>query len=98
MLQPPPAYRFVIRWPVERGELPGVAARLRGELRGRAPGILVCGFAATDAHGMLDAVVVDAVGRVAVEARRGRWTLQLDDVPPQLSRLIELMGLTPVLL
>jgi hypothetical protein len=94
----PPVYRFIIRWPVGHEDLPGIAARLVRELRGRAPGLLVCNLAAAPAAGTIDAVAVDAVARLALTARRCRWTVRLDSVPAELAGLIAMMGLTSVLL
>jgi hypothetical protein len=94
----PGAYRFVIRWPVGRDEIPGVAARVVRELHGRAPGILVCNLAAAHAAGAVDAVAVDTLARLALAAERCRWTFRLEDTPPELAELIAMMGLTVVLL
>jgi hypothetical protein len=93
----PPAYVFVIRWPVRREEIPGVTARAVRELHGRVPGTLVCNLGAASAAGALDAVVVDTLARVALAAHRCRWTLRLDEVPAELAELIAMMGLTRVL-
>jgi hypothetical protein len=93
----PPGYRFVIRWPVRREEIPGVTARAVRELHARVPGILVCNLAAASAAGALDAVAVDTLARVALTAQRCRWTLRLDDVPAELAELIAMMGLTSAL-
>lgn len=91
-------YRFTIRWPVGRDDLLGVVARLGRELDGRAPGIVVCNLAACRLRGAIDAVAVDALARLAIEARRRRWALRLQDVPTELAGLIGVMGLAPVLL
>jgi hypothetical protein len=92
----PPAYCFVIRWPVRREEIPGVTARAVRELHGRVPGILVCNLAGANAAA-LDAVAVDTLARVALAAQRCRWTLRLDEVPAELAELIAMMGLTSAL-
>ncbi len=94
----PPAYRFVIRWPVARDDLPGVAARLVRELHGHAAGILICNLTAAHATVASDAVTVDTLARLAVAARRCGWTLRVDDVPAELAGLIAMIGLAPVLL
>jgi hypothetical protein len=94
----PGAYCFAIRWPVGRDEIPGVAARMVRELRGRTPGTLVCNLAAAHPCGAVDAVAVDTLARLAVAAQRCRWALRLDDVPAELAELITMMGLTSVLL
>jgi hypothetical protein len=91
-------YRFVIRWPVERDDLPGLGARLVAELHGRPPGVLICDLGAAYPSGAVDAVAVDALARLAVAARRCRWTVLFEDVPAELAALIAMMGLTSVLI
>jgi hypothetical protein len=93
-----PVYRFVIRWPVGRRDLAGIAGRLVREIDGRPPGIVVCDLTTAPAHGAVDAVTVDALARLAVIAQRRDWTLRLEHVPDELVGLIAMMGLTAALL
>lgn len=92
-----PDYRFVIRWPVERMDLRGLIARLMREIHGCPPGILVCNLRAARATGVIDAVAVDALARMALVAGRAGWTLRLEDLPAELAGLIAMMGLSSVL-
>ena len=98
MRDEPPAYRYVLRWPVGRRDLAGIVHRLAREIDGRPPGILVCDLAAVPAAGAVDAVTVDAVARLAALARHHQWTLRLERVPGDLASLIAMMGLAAALL
>lgn len=80
-----------------RGALaPRDLAALRAALRGLADGgaaVVVCDVSRATA----DAVLVDALGRLQLEARRRGCELRLENPRAELVQLIDLMGLSDVL-
>ena len=93
---PAPAARslaFAVRGPIERDDLPGLCARVRGLFEAGGPGIAWC-----DVRGVpADAVTVDALARLQLAARRYGWSVRLLHASPELHELVSFMGLTEVL-
>ncbi|HWX95682.1 MAG TPA: STAS domain-containing protein [Solirubrobacteraceae bacterium] len=90
---PPQRVTLAIRGPLERGDLPGLFERTCALLEGSGPELLCCEVAAVAA----DAVAVDALARLALAARRHGAHVLLSGASPELSALVELMGLSDVL-
>jgi ABC-type transporter Mla MlaB component len=80
--------------PIRRDDLPGLYARACRQLTDRAGQVLELQLP----QGSCDAVVVDAMARLALAARRHRCAIKLGEVSDELSELIELAGLAEVFL
>jgi ABC-type transporter Mla MlaB component len=82
-----------IRGPLGRDDLPGLYARMCAQLEGARGGTLVC-----DVGGVrVDAVVVEAVARLVLAARRHGCRLLIANAPASLDELIHLCGLDEVI-
>lgn len=89
--RPPPTLR--IHGPIVRDDVPGLCARVRGVLAEAGGGMVDC-----DVHGVEpDAVVVDALARLQLAARRHGCRVRLRNASPELRDLVRLMGLVEVL-
>ena len=92
----PPAGLAVLALPphLAPGDLPALCARLRAMLAATGASAVTC-----DLRGLLvvDAVTVEAVARLTLEARRAGCRLELRGVPPELCELAEFAGLAGVL-
>jgi ABC-type transporter Mla MlaB component len=83
---------FAIRGPIRRADLPGLCDRVCAVLAG-AGGVVCC-----DVEGVEpDAVVVDALARLQLAARRSGCAVVLECASPELLQLVRLMGLDHVL-
>jgi ABC-type transporter Mla MlaB component len=88
-----PVVSFAIRGPIARGDLPGLCDRVCALLRGS------CGDVDCDVRGVEpDAVTVDALARLQLGAQRSGCRVRLRGASPELAALVELMGLSQVLL
>lgn len=85
--------RLDIRGPVSPCDLPGIRARARRLLTTWDPGRLVVDVTGVGA----DAVALDAVASVALEARRCGCTVHVQGVGRDFCELVALAGLAPVL-
>jgi ABC-type transporter Mla MlaB component len=83
---------FAIRGPLARADLPGLCERVCGLLSG-APGDVYCDVEGVDA----DAVVVDALARLQLAARRHGCRVRLCHASRELRELVAFMGLADVL-
>jgi hypothetical protein len=84
---------FAVRGPIARDDLPGLCARVGGLLRANGPAIAIC-----DVHAVgCDAVVVDALARLQLAARRHGCQVLLRNATPELLELAAFMGLADVL-
>ncbi len=84
---------FGIWGPIERDDLPGLCDRVCALLHELDAGPLRC-----DVHGVgADAVVVDALARLQLAARRFGCRIHLDNAAPELRELVCLLGLEDVL-
>ncbi|MBV9309687.1 MAG: STAS domain-containing protein [Solirubrobacterales bacterium] len=82
-----------IHGPIRREDLPGLYARACVQLRGHTGGVLevrLPGIAP-------DAVLVDAIARLALAARRHRCRIRLRGASQELLELIEFAGLGELL-
>ncbi len=82
-----------IRGPIRREDLPGLCARVCGVLARERPVVAWCGCASVGA----DAVVVDALARLQVAARRAGCQVRLRGASGELRAVVALMGLSDVL-
>jgi ABC-type transporter Mla MlaB component len=88
----PESITFSIYGPIAREDLPGLCDRVCTLLAGSAGTVCVC-----DVEGVEpDAVVVDALCRLQLAARRRRCRIQLRGASPELLELVAFMGLTDV--
>ena len=85
---------LVITGPLTREEIPDLCRRALCLLREEGAGTLVCDVGALAA---CDAVVVDALARLKLLARRQGSEMRVRGVSDQLSELIDLAGLSEVL-
>lgn len=83
---------FAIRGPITRGDLPGLCTRVCAVL-GASGSVVACDIAGPDS----DAVTVDALARLQLAAQRRGCCVQLHNACDELLELVELMGLTHVL-
>jgi ABC-type transporter Mla MlaB component len=84
---------FAIRGPIAREDLPGLCDRVCALLARTGAGVAIC-----DVRGIEpDAVVVDALARLQLGAKRHGCQVRLSGTSPELRELVELMGLTDVL-
>jgi len=89
-----PTIDFSVHGPVAVADLPGLCARLDGQLRDRGiPAVVVCDLVEVQA----DAVAVDALAQLCLCARRHGSQLQVQHVPDELAELVALCGLACVL-
>jgi len=89
----PETITLTMRGPVARADLPGWCERVGALLTRSGAGILVCDVCDVDA----DAVTGDALGRLALAARRHGCELRLRYVSSELRELLDFMGLDDVL-
>ena len=82
-----------IRGPLERGDLPGLYARICAQLAATHGGTLVCDVAPV----AVDAVAVEALARLQLGARRHGCRVLIANAPAELGALIRLFGLETVL-
>jgi ABC-type transporter Mla MlaB component len=84
---------FTIHGPIERGDLPGLCARVCALLERARPRVAFCVLDGVRA----DAVTADALARLQLAARRRGCQLRLRDAPADVRELIAFMGLAEVL-
>jgi ABC-type transporter Mla MlaB component len=84
---------FRIHGPILRDDLPGLCDRVCALLAEHEPEIAVCDVAGVDP----DAVTVDALARLQLAARRRGCVVRLHGASPALRDVVELMGLSDVL-
>ena len=84
---------FAIRGPIAREDLPGLCDRVCGLLARTGAGVALCDVRSVEP----DAVVVDALARLQLGARRHGCRVRLRGASRELRELVELMGLTDVL-
>ena len=89
----PRAVAFVIRGPLERGDLPGLAKRVCRILNACETKVAVCEVDGVEP----DAVTVEALARLQLAARRLGCQVRLRAASRELLELVDLMGLTDVL-
>jgi ABC-type transporter Mla MlaB component len=91
----PQPIAFAIAGPVARADVPGLHERLGSllERAGAGTGVVLCDLADVEA----DAVVVDALARLELAARRRGWSMRLRHASPELLELVAFMGLEQVL-
>jgi len=82
-----------VRGPLERGDLPGLYARICAQLAATHGGTLVCDVAPM----VIDAVAVEALARLRLGARRHGCRVLIVNAPAELGDLIRLFGLEEVL-
>ena len=82
-----------IRGPLERGDLPGLYARICAQLAAVHGGTLVCDVAPV----AVDAVAVEALARLQLGARRHGCGVLIANASAELGALIRLFGLETVL-
>ena len=82
-----------IRGPLERGDLPGLYARICAQLAATHGGTLVCDVAPV----AVDAVAVEALARLQLGARRHGCGVLIANASAELGALIRLFGLETVL-
>ncbi|WP_189040356.1 STAS domain-containing protein [Micromonospora sonchi] len=88
------AISFAMDGTLTRADIPALCVRLAEVLRGRDPGVVVC-----DVSGAIrpDVVMVEALARLCLTARRHGWRLVLNGASADLLELADLLGLTGVL-
>jgi ABC-type transporter Mla MlaB component len=87
----PRAIVFSVRGPIARDDLPGLCVRVCALLPENA--VAICDVSSVPA----DAVTVDALARLQLGAGRKGCVVRLRNASPELRGLVELMGLTDVL-
>lgn len=92
-LHRPAAVVFAVRGPIERGDLPGLYARVCTLLADARPSVACCDVERVPA----DAVTADALARLQLAARRRGCQIRLRGASQELRALIAFMGLTEVL-
>jgi ABC-type transporter Mla MlaB component len=88
-----PIVQARIRGPLARRDLPGLYARVCGQLAQAAGGVLLCNISGI----AIDAVAVEALARLHLGARRHRARVRIMNAPAELRELLELFGLAEVL-
>jgi len=83
----------MVRAPFVRADVDGLAARVCRALDGRAVDVIECDVAGVDA----DAVAVEALARLQLEALRRGCRARLLNASPELLELVALAGLGEVL-
>ena len=89
----PAAVSLVIRGPITRACLPGLSQRCCAFFAAYANHVVHCEVPGVEP----DAVCVDALARLSLVARTNGCTVVLRNATPELLGLVELMGLTDVL-
>ena len=84
-----------VRGPLSRSDLPGLYARICGELQTRRSNLVICDVGPTVAA---DAVAVDAVARLQLAGKRLGCRIQFRHVDPDLQVLLAMLGLADVVL
>jgi STAS domain len=82
-----------IRGPIARDDLPGLCERVCTRLRDHPGSLVVCDVCGVEP----DAVVVDALARLQLAARRHGCRICLRGASPELHELVGFMGLSEVL-
>jgi ABC-type transporter Mla MlaB component len=88
-----PTVAFAIRGPILPADLPGLCDRVCALLHGSGAAVAHCDVAGVEP----DAVVVDALARLQLAARRLGCRVLLRNASDELCALVGLMGLTDVL-
>ena len=84
---------FSFRGPITRGDLSGLCDRVCGVLQATRADVVIC-----DVHGVeADAVIVDALARLQLAARRHGCRVTLQGASHDLRQLVRFMGLRDVL-
>ena len=89
----PTTIAFTIRGPIERGDLPGLYARVCSLFERMRPQVAFCVLDGVRA----DAVVADALARLQLGARRRGCQVRLRNAPADVLQLLAFMGLSEVL-
>jgi ABC-type transporter Mla MlaB component len=89
----PTEVAFSIRGPIARSDLPGLCDRVCALLERGGPGVVCCDVSGVEP----DAVVVDALARLQLAASRRGCRVRLVSASEGLRELVELMGLSDVL-
>jgi len=89
----PPTVAFAIRGPILPADLPGLCDRVCALMHRSGARVAVCDVAGVEP----DAVVVDALARLQLAARRLSCPVQLCNASDDLRALVGLMGLTDIL-
>ena len=89
----PPTVAFAIRGPILPADLPGLCDRVCALLHPSGAALALCDVAGVEP----DAVVVDALARLQLAARRVGCHVRLRNASEDLRALVGLMGLTDVL-
>ena len=85
---------FVLTGPIAHGDIPALCERARASLEGGDVGAVVCDVAELVDP---DAIIVDALARLQLTARRLGGRIRLRHACGELRDLIALMGLTEAL-
>jgi ABC-type transporter Mla MlaB component len=94
--RPPPepsAIVLALGGPIARADIPSLCERVRSLLGVGGAGAVDCDVGSLEP----DAVTVDALARLQLTARRLGLRVRFKDAPPELRRLLCLMGLDEVL-
>ena|SRR5688500_15163341 len=89
----PQAVHFAIRGPIAPADLPGLCDRVCALLRRSGAPVAVCDVSGVDP----DAVIVDALARLQLAARRNGCRIRLCHASSALLQLVAFMGLRDVL-
>ncbi len=85
---------FAIEGPIARADLPGLCRRVRTVLEGSGAEVALCDVSTVV---VADAVVVDALARLQLLARRLGCQVRLQNASDELLELVAFMGLANVL-
>ena len=91
--QAPPTLTFCIWGPIAREDLPGLCERVCALLHEAQGGVVFCDVSSVEP----DAVVVDALARLQLGARRTQCQVRLRNASRELRELVAFMGLADVL-
>jgi ABC-type transporter Mla MlaB component len=83
---------FSIHGPIARADLPGLCDRVCALLAESGPGVVLCDVAGVEP----DAVVIEALALLQLAALRRGCSVQLVSASMDLRELVELMGLSEV--
>ena len=89
----PPTVAFAIYGPIARDDLPGLCDRVCALLQDSRAGVALCDVSGVEP----DAVVVDALARLQLGARRTGCRVRLRNASRDLLELVAFMGLRDVL-